>query len=496
VWFWSHPRSLLGFTPFVVLALGTFAAVGFGSLAVSEIRSRSDAHAMMAAHVLGSTLAARLQSIPTDQRPAVIERAARRAGIELLLADPGGATLADATLHAPSPSAVLELLVQEEGTTTTQLGRVRYAVLPVRSLREPASLVVFVPAPETPTAIGPLVTSLGVLATLLVGVATLVALALARDVHADLDFVRARIERMSTKEAAPSGQPIFIRSADAVGALISAFNDLVGRFADAERRYRENLNRALSYDRDRSAFLAALSHELRTPLNAILGFTDVLLAEVDGPLSADARESLEVVRTSGRHLASLIDDVLDLSALESGQLRLTRSYVDAYSIAEVVVREALVTAQPKGLAVTLSGNHAAVWADPRRVRQILGNVVGNAVKFTQTGRVDVHVEHTGAETTTIVVSDTGPGIAPDDQLAIFEEYRQSGEERVRRSGTGLGLAITRRLVDMHRGSIALSSTLGVGSTFKITLPSESDLDRDNELTPLEPITVSRTETFG
>jgi signal transduction histidine kinase len=277
--------------------------------------------------------------------------------------------------------------------------------------------------------------------------------------------------------------------------LISAFNELVRRFGDAERRYRENLARALSYDRDRSAFLAALSHELRTPLNAILGFTDVLLAEVDGPLSQDARESLEIVRTSGRHLASLIDDILDLSALESGQLRLTRSYVDAASIAEAVVREAQVTAEAKGLTLTLSGKHAAVWADPRRLRQILGNVVGNAVKFTSRGRVEVTVEHTSESTTTITVRDTGPGIAPNEQLAIFEEYRQSGEERVRRSGTGLGLAITRRLVEMHRGQIFLESRLGEGSTFRITLPSESDLDRETEFTPLEPITVSRTETL-
>lgn len=496
MWFWSHPRSLLRLTPLVVVALGLVAALAFGWLGVSEIRSRSDSHATMAARVLGSTLAARLQSIPSDQRPSVLERAARRAGVELLLTDAGGATLADATLRTPSQATILELLIQGEGTTTTQLGRVRYATLPVQSLREVGNLLVFVPAPETPTAIGPLVTSLAILATLLVGAAALVALALARDVHADVDFVRARIERMSTKESAPSGQPIYIRSADAVGALISAFNDLVARFADAERRYRENLNRAVSYDRDRSAFLAALSHELRTPLNAILGFTDVLLAEVDGPLSADARECLDVVRTSGRHLASLIDDILDLSALESGQLRLTRSYVDAYTIAEFVVREAQVTAQPKGLLVTLTGTHAAVWADPRRVRQILSNVVGNAVKFTQTGRVDVNVEHTGADTTTITVSDTGPGIAPADQAAIFEEYRQSGEERVRRTGTGLGLAITRRLVDMHHGCIMLESSLGEGSTFRITLPSESDLDRDAELTPLEPITVSRVETFA
>jgi len=479
----------------MVVVLGLVAALGFGWLGVGEIRARSDASAAMTAQVLGRTLSARLRSIPSDQRGFVVERAARRAGIELLLTDPTGNVLVDTMLRTPATPWVRDLLVRGEGTTTTQLGRVKFVMLPITSARELSNLLVFVPAPETPTAVVPLVSSLTFLATLLVGVAALVALALARDVHSDIAFVRERIQRMATKEKTPSGQPIHVRSADGVGALISAFNELVRRFGDAERRYRENLARALSYDRDRSAFLAALSHELRTPLNAILGFTDVLLAEVDGPLSQDARESLEIVRTSGRHLASLIDDILDLSALESGQLRLTRSYVDAASIAEAVVREAQVTAEAKGLTLTLSGKHAAVWADPRRLRQILGNVVGNAVKFTSHGRVEVTVEHTSESTTTITVRDTGPGIAPDEQLAIFEEYRQSGEERVRRSGTGLGLAITRRLVEMHRGQIVLESRLGEGSTFRITLPSESDLDREAEFTPLEPITVSRTETL-
>jgi signal transduction histidine kinase len=249
------------------------------------------------------------------------------------------------------------------------------------------------------------------------------------------------------------------------------------------------LGRALTYDRDRSAFLAALSHELRTPLNAILGFADVLLSEVDGPLSEDARENLEIVRTSGRHLASLIDDILDLSALESGQLRLARSYVNVHAIAESVVRETQVTAQAKGLAVRLEGKACAAFADPLRVRQMLGNVLGNAVKFTQSGSVVVTVSQPNPHKTAIAVTDTGPGIAPHEQAAIFEEYRQAGEERVRRAGTGLGLAITRRLVDMHHGEILLESTVGQGSIFTITLPTESDADRELEYTPLDPVTV-------
>jgi signal transduction histidine kinase len=476
---WSRPLPLVVLAPTVVAWLGLIAAVTFGWMGVSELRSRSDENATQAARVLGETIAARLRALPSADRGVVLERAARRAGVELMLVDPRGMPVVDATTSTPSRSSIVELLIREQGTATTQLGRVRYVVVPVKSPREVLSLITLVPAPDPPQNVGPLVTSLVVLASLLLGVAALVALALARDVHSDVDFVRRRIEHMSLAESGPFGWQIPVRSVDQVGELTSAFNDLVGRFTEAERRYRQDLGRALTYDRDRSAFLAALSHELRTPLNAILGFSDVLLSEVDGPLSADARENLEIVGTSGRHLASLIDDILDLSALESGQLRLARSHTDVFAIAESVVREAQVTAQAKGLEVRLNGASAIAWADPRRVRQMLNNVVGNAVKFTVKGHVEVEVLRENPNTTTIRVTDTGPGIAPDEQTAIFEEYRQSGEERVRRAGTGLGLAITRRLVGMHGGRITLASNVGRGSVFSILLPAQSHEDRES-----------------
>ena len=151
------------------------------------------------------------------------------------------------------------------------------------------NVLAFVEAPETPFATPSLVVWVATLTALLVGVAALVALALARDVHADVTFVRTRIVEMAREGAEPTGIPIPVRSVDLVGLLTSAFNVLVDRFTAAEHAYRQDLSGALAYDRDRSDFLAALSHELRTPLNAILGFTDVLLSEVDGPLSDDAK---------------------------------------------------------------------------------------------------------------------------------------------------------------------------------------------------------------
>ncbi|HYO95725.1 MAG TPA: ATP-binding protein, partial [Polyangiaceae bacterium] len=240
-----------------------------------------------------------------------------------------------------------------------------------------------------------------------------------------------------------------------------------------------------AYDRDRSAFLAALSHELRTPLNAILGFTDVLLSEVDGPLSPDARENLLVVRSSGGHLRALIDDILDLSALESGELRLHCRVMDVQPIAAEVVREAEITATAKPVTVSLIATPATAYADPRRVRQIIGNILGNAIKFTEKGSVTVRVDPRDGGVA-ISVTDTGPGIAPEEREAIFQEYWQSRDAQQRRVGTGLGLAITRRLVQMHRGFIDLKSELGKGSTFTIVLPSRPPPAPPKPLPPPRP----------
>ncbi|HSU38807.1 MAG TPA: HAMP domain-containing sensor histidine kinase, partial [Polyangiaceae bacterium] len=172
---------------------------------------------------------------------------------------------------------------------------------------------------------------------------------------------------------------------------------------------------------------------------------------------------------------ALIDDVLDLSALESGELRLDVSYVDVFAVVQDIVRELSVTAEAKGLTLALGGSQAHAFADEHRLRQIVGNVVGNAVKYTESGRVEVQVDALPDEVR-VRVTDTGPGIAPSDHEAIFEEYWQSSEARTRRAGTGLGLAITRRLVQMHGGRVELESELGRGSTFRIMLPIERAAD--------------------
>lgn len=465
------------FPPFFVLApalvvvVGVLLGIGIGTLGLRELRHEGDAAAHRNSELIAKMLAARLGATATEQWPGVLELAALRSGAELVLATEEGHVVADLSRGVGDASELKRFFTARTGETTTKLGRSRFHAQRLPRPFQRWWLLAFVSVPETPFATSSLIRSVSALTALLIGAAGLVAFALARDVHSDVSFVRRRIAEMARAKNQPAGRVIPVGSVDQVGLLTSAFNVLVERFAAAERAYRHDLSGALASDRDRSAFLAALSHELRTPLNAILGFTDVLLSEVDGPLEPDAREGLTVVRRSGGHLRALIDDILDLSALESGELRLSSSAVDVMPIAVDVVREARVAAAAKGLVLTLQGAAAVAWADERRVRQILGNIVGNAVKYTELGAVSVSVT-SGPDAVIVTVSDTGPGIAPEEHEAIFQEYWQSTEAKARRAGTGLGLAIARRLVDMHGGRIELESEIGKGSCFRIVLPLE------------------------
>ncbi|HVY49881.1 MAG TPA: HAMP domain-containing sensor histidine kinase, partial [Minicystis sp.] len=335
---------------------------------------------------------------------------------------------------------------------------------------QPASIITFVAAPSPPPGSIALVNAVAALTVLLLGIAVAVAVAFTKDARDDVDYVRRRIVDMARPDADPAGEPVPIRSLDQVGALTAAFNLLVARFAAAERSYRADLQQAATADRERSAFLAGLSHELRTPLNAILGFAHVLESEVDGPLSEDAREYVRIITTSGEHLRGLIDDVLDLSALETGQLKLAKRAVDVRDLADQVMREASAIVRDKPVALLASGERGLLaHADPSRVRQVLTNLVSNAIKATSKGSVSVHVEPRGSFVA-FLVEDTGAGIPRHEIQAIFEEYRQSGDARSRRGGVGLGLAIARRLVRMHGGTIDVKSELGKGSTFVVCLP--------------------------
>ena len=461
---------LLPLAPAVVVVVGVAVAIAIGMVGVDHLARASDEHAAEYAALYADVLAARLSKLPDAQRLEALQLGARRTGAELVVVDPDGRVALDATLGAPGRTALRTILALGKGEASTGLGRTRFAVHALEGGPSPRYLVAFVREPVAPESGPALVTALLALTTLLAGVAATVAYLVASDANLDVGFVTQRVRGMARVRTEPTGEAVPVRSMDEVGALTSAFNELVGRFAAAEQGYRDNLERARAADRDRAAFLAAVSHELRSPLNAILGFADILMAEVDGPLSANGKEEVEQIRGSGQHLLELINDILEFSAIESGQLKLTRGRVDLTQLADDVVREAAVIVGERAVRVRVAGESGVLaHADARRVRQILTNLVGNAVKFTQRGEVVVTVARVSNHAT-VSVRDTGPGISSAERAMIFEEYKQARDERARRRGTGLGLAIARRLVLMHGGTIRVDSELGKGSTFYVSLP--------------------------
>ena len=224
--------------------------------------------------------------------------------------------------------------------------------------------------------------------------------------------------------------------------------------------------------RHKSRFLANMSHELRTPLNAILGYTELILDKIYGEVPEKIREVLERLEKSGRHLLSLINDVLDLSKIEAGQLSLSLGDYSMKAVVQTVFTgvESLATEKGLSLKATVDPDVSIGRGDERRLAQVLLNLVGNAIKFTEVGEVRVEVR--AADGAFLVsVSDTGPGIAAADQEKIFAEFQQADSSSTRKKGgTGLGLSIAKRIVEMHGGRIWVESSLGKGSTFWFSVP--------------------------
>jgi signal transduction histidine kinase len=222
----------------------------------------------------------------------------------------------------------------------------------------------------------------------------------------------------------------------------------------------------------KSQFLANMSHELRTPLNAILGYTELMVDGIYGDLPEKAAGVLERVQNNGKHLLALINDVLDLSKIEAGQLVLT---LEEYALPDVVLSVVTATealASSKGLKMTadIAPSLPMGRGDARRLSQVLLNLVGNAVKFTDDGEIAIGARAENGNFV-LTVRDTGPGIAPEDQDKIFGEFQQVDNSNTRKKGgTGLGLAISKRMVEMQGGTISVDSELGHGATFRVTLP--------------------------
>src|SRR5829696_4692200 len=261
-----------------------------------------------------------------------------------------------------------------------------------------------------------------------------------------------------------------IAGRDGAPELVRAGRDITERVA-AERTLNEARAKAEAASEAKSRFLATVSHEFRTPLNGILGMAGLLLDTAPSP---EQTTYIRAVKTSGQALLSLIDEILDFSKIEAGRIDLLAEPFDLRAVVEGVVELLAPKAQGKGIeiaAFVAPDVPARVVGDRDRLRQILVNLAGNAVKFTEAGGVGVIVEQGRNGVLSLAVHDTGPGIAEDRVPSLFEEFEQGdGELSRRHGGTGLGLAITRRIVERMQGEIAVDSAVGAGAVFRVSLP--------------------------
>ncbi|HEX2905248.1 MAG TPA: HAMP domain-containing sensor histidine kinase [Phototrophicaceae bacterium] len=301
----------------------------------------------------------------------------------------------------------------------------------------------------------------------------MIYIALNRIVIAPINTLKTIARKMTGGQY---GQRIPITVQDEVGQLAQTFNEMASAIQQRETSLQAAREQAERADQVKSAFLASMSHELRTPLNAVINFTQFVIDGDTGPVNEDQSELLNEVVSSARHLLSLINDVLDMSKIEAGSLKLfIEDNVNLNTILTSVAATGRGLLADKSVRVQLEAdsNLPLIRADRQRIVQILLNIVSNACKFTDDGEITI-MAFQAKDEIHIAVRDTGPGIAPEDQALVFEAFKQAQAGLQRGGGTGLGMPIARSLAEAHGGQLWLESAPGQGSTFHVTLPVKSE----------------------
>jgi len=380
-------------------------------------------------------------------------------------------------------SQVQAALAGAQGPFTAQSNLAGQQVFPAYAVIPNLGWVVLVERP-TAEAYAPLYASIlrtSVLLLLGLGLATLASLLIGRRVVRPVEVLRQGAAQIG---AGVLDHRIEVRTGDELEALATEFNRMAAQlqesYAGLEQKVEERTRELEIANKHKSQFLANMSHELRTPLNGIQGYTELIMDGIYGEVPEKIKEVMERIQQSGNRLLGLINAVLDLSKIEAG--RITLSLVD-YSMQGVIQTvftavEPLAVEKRLALKVTVPPDLPVGKGDEQRITQVLTNLVGNAIKFTEVGEVGVQVTSENG-TFVVAVSDTGTGIAEADQEKVFEEFQQADSSSTRKKGgTGLGLTIAKKIIEMHGGRIWVESSLGTGSTFRFTLPVRVEQQRE------------------
>lgn len=411
-------------------------------------------------------VAAQLQQVPPSRAERFLSDYPSRHDLVVIALDRAGQPTADRAGFTP------EQPIRAAGPGRCRTDRVFRCAMG-------AGFVVLDPQPVdgTDATLGALASRLGLIALGFFIFAVLLSWAVGHDISRDFQVIVNQLRAMARQDRLDLGRPVTVTSIDEVGDLTAGLGKLRARLEQELDEHQKSLRKVREADRTKNEFFSNVSLELRTPLTTLSGYSQLLLDGSEGELSTNQQEDVQSIYRGGQQLLGLVNDVIDISVIESGHLQLSPEDVDLAPLCRELVQAqtGVLEAEQRHKEVTLRAeiddDLPPFRADRRRLIQVIQNLLSNALKFTEKGSVTLSVKRQG-EQVAIAVQDTGVGIGQLDLARVFDSFRQVGELSARRRGSGLGLAIARRLVELHGGTITVESELDRGSTFTVLLPRE------------------------